>query len=134
MSDQDIGEKLYNQVRDAYLEAAHFVAVTTDKEALAEFRVKFGRNPKHIGIALERHPEVFDPVADPPLFDILAALHLAAKVKDEHVDMGLWMDYLDNKSFDDLRENAKALNTKPRKPKVCRCNHPNNAECGKGGE
>jgi hypothetical protein len=128
MSVIEQGAELYNKIRDAYLEAALVCSTLKTKDEKNEFKSAFGRSPKDILKALERFPEVFLIENDPDLFEILGAIALS-KVKDDDTADDLWRKFLDNKSFEDLRDAIKLLAT-PRAPKVCKCNHPNNARCG----
>jgi hypothetical protein len=121
------GAKLYNQIRDAYIEAAAVCLTLDTKDKRDEFKTAFGRSPKDIVKAVHRFPEVFLIENDPDLFSILGAIALS-KVKDDDTADELWRKFQDNKSFEDLRDAIKELAT-PRAPKVCKCNHPNNARC-----
>jgi hypothetical protein len=122
------GEALYNQIRDAYIEAAAVCLTLKTKDEKNEFKTAFGRSPKDILKALERFPEVFLIENDPDLFEILAAIALS-KVKDDDTADGLWRKFQDSKSFEDLRDAIKELAT-PRAPKVCKgCGHPNGYRC-----
>ncbi len=111
-----IGTRLHQKMTDAWLETAIICfEMADDKEALKEFRVAFGRNPKHIIQAVERFPEIFDPDANPDLWDILAAIHLS-KVKDDIQARSFWDLYQRSHSYDKMKEAVKAANgDKPRK-------------------
>ena len=124
------GARLYNAIRDAYLEAAAVCIDLATPEDRAEFKTAFGRNPKDILKAVARFPEAFLIENDPDLWDILAAIHLS-RVKSDDDATELWIHYKDEKSFDDLREAVKEL-CAPRARKPCGCGHPNNAKCGAG--
>ena len=85
-------------------------------EAQGEFRVAFGRDPKKIVRAVTLFPEIFDAQRDPNLYDIIAAIHVASKIKDDDQATQLYSDYLDYKSYDTLRDIIKTANARPAKP------------------
>ena len=117
----DKGTALYNTIRDAYLEAAAYCEVETDQDKLAEFRVKFGRNPAHIRQAVRRFPLLFNPDLSPDLFDILAALKLHVE-KDDDIAADLYNNiYSKYRSYEMLcvvirKRAADEKDARPAKP------------------
>ena len=112
----EVGLKLYRQMRDTMLQAAsECYQNIEDDEWHDEFKVYFGRNPKHIVKAMERFPEIFDPSKEPDLWDILAAIHLS-RVKEDEIAAQLFGEYKSEMDFDALREKVKEL--KPSAPRA----------------